>query len=40
MHVVHKGSDKLFVDYSGDGLEYIDRSTGEIKVNRDESKSK
>ncbi len=30
MHVVHKGGDKLFVDYSGDGLEYIDRSTGEI----------
>ncbi len=30
MHIVHKGGDKLFVDYSGDGLEYIDRSTGEI----------
>ena len=30
MHVVHKGGDKLFVDYSGDGLEYIDRSTGEM----------
>jgi transposase len=25
----HKGGDKLFVDYSGDSLEYIDRTTGE-----------
>lgn len=30
MHMVHKGGDKLFVDYSGDGIEYIERSTGEI----------
>jgi transposase len=30
MNVIHKGGDKLFVDYSGDGLEYIDRSTGEV----------
>lgn len=30
MRILHKGGDKLFVDYSGDGLEYIDRSTGEI----------
>jgi transposase len=25
MRMVHKGGDKLFVDYSGDGLFYIDR---------------
>ena len=30
MKVIHKGGDKVFSDYSGDGLEYIDRSTGEI----------
>jgi transposase len=30
MHMVHKGGDKLFVDYSGDGLFYIDCLTGEI----------
>jgi transposase len=30
MKMIHKGGDKVFVDYSGDGLEYIDRSTGEI----------
>lgn len=31
MKMIHKGGDKLFVDFSGDGPEYIDRSTGEIK---------
>lgn len=30
MKVFHKGGEKLFVDYSGDGPCYIDRSTGEI----------
>lgn len=30
MKMHHKGGDKLFVDYSGDSLEYIDRNTGEI----------
>ena len=29
MKVIHKGGDLLYVDYSGDGLEYVDRSTGE-----------
>ncbi len=28
--MIHKGGDKVFSDYSGDGLEYIDRRTGEI----------
>lgn len=30
MKMIHKGGDKVFVDYSGDGLEYVDRKTGEI----------
>lgn len=30
MKMHHKSGDKLFVDYSGDSLEYIDRTTGEI----------
>jgi transposase len=30
MHMIHKGGDKLYVDYSGDSLSYIDRDTGEI----------
>jgi transposase len=30
MKMIHKGGDKVFSDYSGDGLEYIDRRTGEI----------
>jgi transposase len=30
MKMIHKGGNKVFVDYSGDGLEYIDRKTGEI----------
>lgn len=28
MKGIHKGGDKLFVDYSGKGLEYVDRATG------------
>jgi transposase len=31
MKVIHKGGDLVYSDYSGDGLEYIDRSTGEVK---------
>ena len=30
MKMIHKGGDKVFSDYSGDGLEYIDLKTGEI----------
>jgi transposase len=30
MKMTHKGGDKVFVDYSGDGLSYIDLSTGEL----------
>jgi transposase len=30
MKMIHKGGDKLFVDYSGDSFEYVDRQTGEI----------
>lgn len=30
MKMIHKGGDKVFSDYSGDGLEYIDRLTGEV----------
>lgn len=30
MKMIHKGGDKVFTDYSGDGLEYIDRKTGDI----------
>jgi transposase len=30
LKMIHKGGDKLFVDYSGDGLFFIERSTGEI----------
>lgn len=30
MTMTHKGGDQVFSDYSGDGLEYIDRSTGEV----------
>ena len=28
MKVIHKGGDKVFVDYSGDGLRYYNRETG------------
>jgi transposase len=30
MKMIHKGGDKVFSDYSGDGLEYVDRTTGEF----------
>ena len=30
MHQVHKAGEKLFVDYAGQTLGYVDRSTGEI----------
>ena len=30
MAMIHKGGDKLFVDYSGDSFSYVDRTTGEI----------
>ncbi|MFC1476542.1 IS21 family transposase [Fibrobacterota bacterium] len=30
MPMEYKGGDLLFIDYSGDGLEYVDRETGEI----------
>jgi transposase len=30
MTMHHKGGEELYIDYSGDGLEYIDRLTGEI----------
>ena len=31
MHMEHKAGDKVFVDYTGKKLSFIDRSTGEIK---------
>ncbi len=31
MHMEHKAGDKLFVDYAGKKLSFIDRETGEIK---------
>jgi transposase len=30
MHQVYKGGDILYCDFSGDGLSYVDRTTGEI----------
>ena len=30
MKMLHKGGDLIFTDYSGDGLEYTDRTTGKI----------
>jgi transposase len=30
MRMVHKGGEKLFVDFSGDGLAYIDQPSGEV----------
>jgi transposase len=30
MAMVHKAGDKLFVDYSGDGLSYVNQHTGEV----------
>jgi transposase len=34
LKMIHKGGEKLFVDYSGDGIPYIDRTTGEVKDTR------
>ncbi|VAW22824.1 Mobile element protein [hydrothermal vent metagenome] len=31
MHIEHKAGDKLYVDYAGKKLSFIDRATGEIK---------
>lgn len=31
MHMEHKAGDKMYVDYSGDKLQIIDKETGEIK---------
>lgn len=28
--MTHKGGDKLFIDYSGDSISYVDRETGEV----------
>lgn len=30
MAMIHKAGDKLFIDYSGDGLAYVNRQTGEV----------
>ena len=30
MKIIHKGGEKLFIDYSGDSFEYVNRDTGEI----------
>lgn len=30
LHLFHKGGDILYCDYSGDGLSYVDKATGEI----------
>ena len=31
MHMEHKPGDKLFIDYTGKKIPYVDRSTGEVK---------
>jgi len=31
MRQTHRAGEKLFVDYSGDGIEYVDRETGEVR---------
>lgn len=31
MHMEHKAGDKLFVDFAGETIEYVDQDTGEIK---------
>lgn len=31
MHMEHKAGDKLFMDFAGETIEYLDQSTGEIK---------
>lgn len=30
MTIIHKGGEKVYVDYSGDGLSYVNRDTGEV----------
>ncbi len=30
MKMIHKGGDKLFIDYSGDSISYVNRTTGEV----------
>jgi hypothetical protein len=30
MHIDHKAGDKVYVDYAGDKLYYVDPSTGEV----------
>lgn len=30
LKIIHKGGENVFVDYSGDGLSYTDKSTGEV----------
>lgn len=32
MHLVHKPGEMMMVDFAGDSLSYVDRSTGEVKV--------
>lgn len=34
MKLSHRGGEKLFVDYSGDGPAYLDKNTGELKDTR------
>lgn len=31
MHIEHKPGDKLYIDYTGQKIPYVDRSTGEVK---------
>lgn len=31
MHIVHKAGDKMYVDYAGEKLQFIDLQTGEVK---------
>jgi transposase len=31
MHIEHKAGDKVFVDFTGEKLQIIDRRTGEIR---------
>ena len=30
MHMEHKSGDKMYVDYTGDKLSFVDQATGEI----------
>jgi hypothetical protein len=31
MHIEHKSGDKMYVDFTGEKLDYLDPQTGEIK---------